>query len=63
MKFILVETVDQVLVAALLSPGEYDGSGNGAVQTSTPTTAPKLTSRRRKQSDTKQSDTQPPMTM
>jgi ATP-dependent Lon protease len=61
MKFVLVDTVDQVLVAALLSNEEI--LANGAVQTSTPTTAPKLTSRRRKQSDTKQSDTQPPMTM
>jgi ATP-dependent Lon protease len=31
MKFILVETVDQVLAAALTGPGEYDGNGNGPV--------------------------------
>ena len=31
MKFILVDTVDEVLAAALTGPGEYDGSGNGPV--------------------------------
>ena len=29
MKFIFVDTVDQVLVAALLSPEEAQGSSNG----------------------------------
>ena len=57
MKFVLVDTVDQVLVAALLSNEEVQA--NGAAQSSTPVvTPPKLAARRRKQADD-----QPPMTM
>ncbi len=57
MKFVLVDTVDQVLVAALLSNEEVQA--NGAAQPAPPVVAPpKLAARRRKQADA-----QPPMAM
>ena len=56
MKFILVDTVDQVLAAALLSPEEVQA--NSAVQSAATTVAPKLPPRRRKPASV-----QPPMTM
>jgi ATP-dependent Lon protease len=54
MKFVLVDTVDQVLVAALLSSEETTENGSSK----TPSPAPKLATRRRKPPET-----QPPITM
>jgi len=61
MKFVFVNTVDEVLVAALLSNEEADKSGKGELPASA---APaKSSPRRRKQPDAQPVDTRPIITM